>query len=283
MQQFNYVLKSDYDKRVRIDGENVLCYSASRLKAVHPDANIKGSLEARSYTNSEKKPKKNGAPSLYEQRTLGEMPIGIKRIGISAAQSNSPLLYKKVGYVCLEDGSFVALCISRLPFFILLTTLLALLVAGSVVLLSLLGEESPAPNHPLPPVDDNLTPDEGDPSDPIQSPDGGGAVSMIYTLGAKIIPSTGKIDIHFKNPRVSNHSVAVELYIVSNGVEYLIAKSGLIPPGNGLYELTMLDTAPTLSQGKYDALYRVFYYDPVTGVRANVQSDITDVVATVVP
>ncbi len=295
MQPFHYSLKSDYDKRVRMDGENILCYSASRLKSMHPTVDPKGCKEARSYSKSEKKPAKGGGPSRYEEKTLGEMSIGVKKVGISAPQSNMPFLYKKVGYVCLEDGSFVALCASRLPFFAILATLTTLLVVGVILLSSLLGsvEEPPALDHPLPPIDNNLVPDEGgsggsgggggDGQGPIESPEGGGAVSMIYTLGAKITLSTGKINIHFKNPRTSNHSVVTELYIVSEGREYLVARSGLIPAGYGLYELNMSDNAPGLSEGTYEGMYRVMYYDPMTGIRANVQSDIADVVVAVKP
>ena len=57
----------------------IMVADINKMKEINEayDAIIKGSLEARSYKNSEKKPKKNGAPSLYERRTLGEMPIGI--------------------------------------------------------------------------------------------------------------------------------------------------------------------------------------------------------------
>ena len=132
--------------------------------------------------------------------------------------------------------------------------------------------------------DEDLVPETGG-GDETQkeSPDGGGSVSMIYTLSAKITLSTGEINIHFKNPKVSNHSVAMQFYILSGGEEYLVAESGLIPAGNGLYTLKMLDTAPTLSEGTYEGMYRVMYYDPITGVRAHVQSEITDVVVSVKP
>lgn len=289
MGQFQYTLRNDYDKRVRIEGENILCYSAARLKAVHPELDPKQLHEARSYSEAEKKPQKDGSPSRYQQQTVGEMQIGAKNVGVSAPATNSSFLYKKVGYVCLEDGSCMALCVSRVPFLVIVSALAALLVAVLILLFSMLGGKEPPdviePDHPLPPIDEDIVPDTGEEGDETQkeSPEGGGSVSMIYNLSAKITLSTGEIKIHFKNPKVSNHSVAMAFYIVSGGEEYLVAESGLIPAGNGLYTLTLSEDAPTLTEGTYAGLYRVSYYDPVTGVRAHVQSDITNVVVAVLP
>jgi len=68
---------------------------------------------------------------------------------------------------------------------------------------------------------------------------------------------------------------------VSEGVEYSVARSGLIPAGNGLYQMTLAEDAPALKEGMYTCMYRVRYYHPITGVRAIVESEITDVVMTV--
>ncbi len=287
MGQFQYSLKNDYDKRVRIQGENILCYSEARIKSVYPDVNKSQLHEARSYSEAEKKPPKKGGMSLYQKQTVGELQIGAKTIGVSAPATNSSLLYKKVGYVCMADGSIVALCVSRVPFFAIVSILAVALIALLVWLLSMLGGEEPPeikPDHPLPPISEDIVPETGGEGETEkESPEGGGSVSMIYTLSAKVTLSTGEISIHFKNPRASNHSVALQFYIISGGKEYLVAESGLIPSGNGLYTLRLSDDAPTLSEGKYEGMYRVMYYDPVTGVRAHVQSDITDVVVAVKP
>lgn len=288
MGQFQYSLRNDYDKRVRIQGENILCYSESRLKSVLPELDRSQVYEARSYSEAEKKPPKKGGPSKYQKQTVGEMQIGTQAIGVSSPATHHNLLYKKVGYVCMEDGSCVALCVSRIPFYAILVTLVAVLVTLIIILFSLLGGKEPPvvidPDHPLPPIDEEIVPETGGSDETErQSPEGGGSVSMIYTLSAKVSLSTGEIEIHFKNPKASNHSVAMQFYIVSGGEEYLVAESGLIPAGNGLYTLKMSENAPMLTEGKYEGLYRVMYYDPVTGVRAHVQSDITDVSVTVSP
>ena len=286
MGQFNYSLKNDYDKRIRIKGENVLCYSESRLKTAYPELDKSTIHEARCYSENEKKPPKKGGPSKYEQKTVGEMHFGANSVGVSKAASINPFLYKKAGYVCTGDGRFVALHVSRVPFLVAIASIITVIAVAVVLLFFLLGREQPpviVPDHPLPPIDVDIVPDTDGKETQAQSPEGGGSVSMIYTLSAKITLSTGNVDIHFKNPKASNHSVAMQFYVVSGGEEYLVAESGLIPSGNGLYTLKVSEKAPQLSEGTYEGLYRVMYYDPITGVRAHVQSDISDVVVSVKP
>lgn len=282
---YGYSIKNDYDKRVKIEGENILCYSPSRLKSSYPELDPKQFREARAYSASEKKPSKNGGPSKFEMKTIGEMKIGSKNIGISAPCSNNSFLYKKVGYVCLDDGSLVTLCVSRIPFLLIMTALTIAIIIAIVLLTSMLTEEKEPvkPLNPLPPVDTNLVPDTGDSGPSPDIPEGVGTVSMIYTLKAEISLSSKEIDMYLRNPKASNHSVAIELYIVYDGERYLAAKSGLIPAGNGLFTMTMSEDAPLLQEGNYEGLYRVLYYDPLTGVQALVQSDIADVAVSVKP
>ncbi len=285
MRLFKYSVRNDYDKKVRIKGENILCYSKKRLESAHPELYPDSLHQARAYAEREKKPSKKDGRSKYERQVVGEMKMGAQTIGVAAPKTNHPLLYKKVGYVCLEDNSCLALCVSRVPFLITVFTISAAAIAALILLLLLLnGDPRPVirPDNPLPPLDEDIVPETGG-EEQVESPEGGGSVSMIYSLGAKITLSTGDVQIHFRNPKRSNHSVAVQFYILSGGEEYLVAESGLIPSGNGLFKLTVAEDAPTLSEGKYSGLYRVSYYDPETGVRAHVQSDITDVDVTVIP
>ena len=241
--------------------------------------------EARVYGEAEKKPKKDGTPSKFEREVLGEMKIGAQKLGVSKHGTNNRFLYKSAGYVCHADGDIVSICTSRVPFLIALFALVAAIAIAATVLVGLIldGTIRPVikPDNPLPPIEDNIVPDteEGEKE---HSPEGGGSVSMIYTLVANIDLSEASAEIYFRNPVMSNHAVVVEFYIVSDGNEYLAATSGLIPAGNALYELELSKDAPVLSEGVYEGLYRVSYYDPVTGVRAHVQSDITGVSVTAV-
>ena len=131
-----------------------------------------------------------------------------------------------------------------------------------------------------------LDPDETFPPE-TEAPDVGGdggtskpknnsSVSMIYTLNAHV--SLGKseeqVSIHFQNPTASTHAVKLKLVIVKNGVRYSAAESDLIPAGYGLYKLSLTDNAPILSSGVYQGLYEVSFYDPNTGEKAAVNSEI---------
>ena len=163
---------------------------------------------------------------------------------------------------------------------------LALLLALILFLLSLLmgGEKGPTyidPDHPLPPVDTNAHPIEDDDTEKSNVAQGGGSVSMIYTLEAQVTLSTGDVVIYFKNPNASSHNVAVEVILISDGVEYPIAQSGLVEPGFELFELKKLEGSVELAEGVYTGLYRLQCYDPATGERALVSPEITGVNFTV--
>jgi len=278
MELFHYVVKNDYDHKVKIGGENILCYSAKRMKELHPDVELSSLLEASLL------PKKFDEERAAKKKPLlSKLPLGSRLLGVVAAGSHLRIGYKRAGYICLADGRYVVLCVSRVPFLIILLLLLAALAVSVAILIGQLGPKEPPvidPDHPLPPIDEGLVPEEGG-GNAAAPEDGGGTVSMIYTLNAELTLSTGKIKMHFRNPKDSNHSVAVELYVVSEGVEYSVARSGLIPAGNGLYQMTLAEDAPALKEGMYTCMYRVRYYHPITGVRAIVESEITDVVMTV--
>ena len=100
---------------------------------------------------------------------------------------------------------------------------------------------------------------------------------MVYTKGVNLSLSSDKATIYYQNPGSSNHSVLLELYIVSDGVEYFIGKTGLIPAGSAIYELDVSERDASVRPGTYEGLYRANYYEPTTGERAVVASDITGV------
>ena len=122
---------------------------------------------------------------------------------------------------------------------------------------------------------------EGDDSDKAQVEKGGGSVSMIYSLDASIVLSSGDITIYFQNPNASTHNVTVDMYIVSGGQEYLIAQSGLLEAGYKLESLTMLADGPALTEGMYTGLFRKHCYDPVSGEKAIVIPEIAGLNITV--
>ena len=81
------------------------------------------------------------------------------------------------------------------------------------------------------------------------------------------------IKLYYKNPSKSRASVIIELVIIQNDKEYVIAKSDLLPPGYTLYSMK-LDTSLNLENGGYKGMFKVTIYDEETGAKQIVNSKI---------
>lgn len=258
---------TDHDQKIKFEKQEVLCYSKKQLDKLYPDGGYAVVGEVKRNNKKEE---------------IGQLRIGKKNYPVSEFGSNNKLLNSRAGYVRVGGDEFIAVLNSRVPFLIIL---LGLVVAiGLVLALALGGDNGPVvinPDHPLPDVDVNQTPIEDDDSAKADVEDGGGSVSMIYTLEAALSLTTGEIEIYFKNPNASSHDVVVELYIVSGEQEYLLATSGRVAAGYALSLLTLSEDAPQLSEGIYTGLYRLQCYDPISGEMALVAPEITGVNITV--
>ena len=192
-----------------------------------------------------------------------------------------------IGYVRVGETQFVVLLHSRLAFLILLSGGIVALGILATVLAGSLAPKPPIiidPDHPLPTQDPNV---EVLPTDPNEQkptvPEGGGSLSMIYTLEAELSLSTGDIKIYFKNPNASSHDVSVILYVIAGDEAIAIAQSGLIKAGQGLAKLEFVEGTAKLKEGVYTGKYVLSCFDPYTGERALVQPEIAGVTITVVP
>lgn len=266
--QYHILPTNDHDKKLRYEQIDVYCYSKKQLDKRYPEKNYRIIGEA--------KPKN-------KKKELAQLALDAKKDPyiISELGSHSKLLYKRAGYVHVGNNEYVAMLKSRWPFLLLLLLLLALL---ALLLSLLLRGEGPIviqPDHPLPEKDAYVELIEDDNSEKAAVAEGGGSVSMIYTLEARATLSDGAVEIYFKNPNASSHNVVTELYLVSADREILVARSGLIEPGFELHRLDLDSEAVTLSEGVYTGLYKVQCYDPVTGERALVAPEITGVTVTV--
>lgn len=287
MLEFDYLSKDDYDRIVRVGGVDVPCYSKEKIKAL-TGAKVSPSHEARVYSEKEMTPNEDGSQKKSAANRIGSLRVRAREFGISKVGGNNPILYKTVGYLPLADGSYVALCVSRVPFLALASGVTAAILAVSAIFLVQwiqgMGDSNDGPpviepDHPLPDVDSGAVPDQGDDGyggTPGEVPEGGGRVPMVYKNAASYYLNSRHIQIYFKNPTYSSHDIVVSLYVLDqNGNEYLLAETGRIPVGYSLAKISPVADAPILSTGVYDALYRVVYYDPYTGVRAaHIQSDI---------
>lgn len=263
---YNYALLNEYNKRLKVKEQDFLAFSKGALKKYCKGKNYVVVGEV----------KKEKLEETADLIVIGGEQHNVKPLG-----SHSALLNRKAGYVCVGEDSYVAILKSRVPFLIMFLALLAGIIIGGYILWSMLtGDSVPvlSPDHPLPDVDSNIVEIEGDTGTPNSNiNEGGGAVSMIYTLKANVDLSHRSIDILFKNPKKSNHDVALELYVVKNNERIPISKSGRIPAGNKLQDMSLMPDKAVLSEGVYEGVFKVIYYNPQTGERALVESDISDV------
>lgn len=132
------------------------------------------------------------------------------------------------------------------------------------------GEPPITPDYPPQGEDEGQKPIEGDNSNKIESPTGGGGYNMTYNTTATACLSDGTVTLWYANPNASNQNVAILIMID----DMVVAKSELILPGNQITSLKLEDYAKgKLQAGGYDATLVVRAYDPVSGEKAMVEGN----------
>ena len=271
---FQLISTTDHDKQVKIEGQELYCYSPKQLKKLYPEKNYNVVGETRA---SNKK------------KAVAQLRAGKKTLVVSEVRTFTRLFNKCVGYARTAQDDYVALYENRLPFLIILfLLLLGLILAGGLLLRNATadsgGPEGPVvivPDHPMPDQDTNAKPNEGDDSQKAEAEEGGGSLSMIYSLDAALDLNTGEIRMYFMNPNASTHDVSIILYVVSGETEVPIAQSGRVSAGYSLSSMTMEEGSARLFEGMYKGYYLLSLFDPETGERALVQPEITGVKLTV--
>lgn len=126
-----------------------------------------------------------------------------------------------------------------------------------------------APDYPPQGTEANQKPLEGDESEKMESPQGGGSINVTYNVNATVDLSEGTVALLYANPQASNQDVAILIMID----DLVIAKSDLISPGNGVDTLPLDDYAKgRIAVGGYDAELVIRAYDPVSGEKAMVDT-----------
>ena len=110
---------------------------------------------------------------------------------------------------------------------------------------------------------------------------GGGAVALNYSDKVTYTLSNNKVSLQFANPSSSTQSMILQIIIYGaedeSGVteEYLVAESGVLNPGYLVETLDgSLDKSIKLSEGMYSGVIRVLLYNPETGEKAIVNTEI---------
>ena len=107
----------------------------------------------------------------------------------------------------------------------------------------------------------------------LEAPEGGSAVRLTYSNKAKIDLAKKEINLNLKNPSVSTQDMILEVIIVSDNNETIIAKSGRIKPGYGLSTLPLSDKV-VLKSGQYNGKLNIYYYDETTAEKSIVNTNI---------
>lgn len=104
-----------------------------------------------------------------------------------------------------------------------------------------------------------------------QSEKGGGSVSLTYSNQVSIDLSDGIASLMFGNPGRSNQNMVVQIVIQ----DAVIVQSGTLLPGRQVTTLDLEDGVTSkLSPGGYDGDFVILYYDPDSGEKAIVNTEI---------
>ena len=110
-----------------------------------------------------------------------------------------------------------------------------------------------------------------DTGEKMENPEGGGAVSLTYSNEVTIDLSDKAAAIYFANPGKSNQDMVIQIAIQDT----IILQSGTLSPGNQVKLLNLLEGAEDMLQpGGYEGKFVVLYYDPISGEKSMVNTEI---------
>ena len=110
-----------------------------------------------------------------------------------------------------------------------------------------------------------------DTGDKMAPPEGGGAVSLTYSNEVKIDISDKAAGLYFANPGKSNQDMVLQVVIQDT----VILQSGTLKPGHQVKLLNLLEGAEKMLQpGGYEGKFIVLYYDPISGEKSMVNTEI---------
>ena len=285
MDKLGHVFRNDSDKRVKIGEQYIFCYSPKKMKELYPESEFTLLGEAKTKKKEPKPPKEGKEPKPPKEpkvEKIAELNIGGQNLDVNPVSEKKDIFNKVSGYACVGERNFIALKSSIIPFIATVAGMvIALALIIALILMLLLNPKTLTPDHPMPETDKNAV-DAGETGDKLATEAGGGGLSMSYTLSASIDLSKKEIAMHYGNPITSTHNASVELYIDSDGENYLIAASGTLEPGKILRKMVPHKDAPKLTEGSYTGYYVITVWDAVTGEKALIQPRINDVKITVI-
>ena len=164
---------------------------------------------------------------------------------------------------------------------ILIILLLLLLLFIGIIVYLLFGRNDDSntvlePDYASIDVEENAEAIGDEDDEKLEASEGGGAVALVYSDEVTVDLESETLTLYYQNPTRSTQNVVVQVIVTgSEDDEYLLAQSGILEPG---YMVTTLDLEEeldvTLTSGVYSGVFRLLFYDPDTGERAVVDTEI---------
>ncbi len=156
---------------------------------------------------------------------------------------------------------------------ILILFLITIIALGVTIVMLLLGGKKQSllpPDYAPVETEENMDSVDGDETKLPQS-EGGGAVGLTFSYEVNIDLSNGQATFYVKNPMKSNQDMVVQLVIK----DVLVFQTGRLTPGHELSKMDLSDDVLNrLAAGGYEGALRFYYYDPDTGEKAMVNTNI---------
>ena len=159
---------------------------------------------------------------------------------------------------------------SFIIFLLLLITVGAVCVTVWALFFRTDGAAPLTPDH-APVIEKQAQPIPGDVGEPEDVQPGSGSVSLTYSNTVKIRLGDKSVQFLFANPGRSNQDMVIQLVIQDR----VIFQSGRITPGNQVMSLELsAESAAMLMPGGYEGVFLIHFYDPVSGEKAIVTTEI---------
>ena len=128
-----------------------------------------------------------------------------------------------------------------------------------------------APDYAPQEMEQNAESIPNDSDEKMAKPEGGGSVSLTYSNKVTIDLSDKAAALYFANPGKSNQDMVIQITIQDT----VIVQSGTLVPGQQVKLLDLLEGAEMqLSAGGYEGKFVVLYYDPISGEKSMVNTEI---------
>lgn len=128
-----------------------------------------------------------------------------------------------------------------------------------------------APDYAPQELEQNAEEMESTSAEKLDAPAGGGSVNLMFQDKVTVSLSEKTASLYYGNPSESTQDVLLQVVVQDT----VIAQSGRLVPGTQVSSLDLArEAVEALQPGGYDGKLVVSFYDPVTGEKASVNTEI---------